>query len=250
VNSLELQDSRKTELFEVGSMLEDKKLYQNLIGQLNSLTLNTRYDVSYAVNQLAQKAQNPLKEHLNVAKRLILYLRDSAENSLVYQKGPGNKFTVEAFCDASFSRTEDCKSTVGFIVLINNNVYKYRSKKLKFITDSVCETEYMSIYFVLKEVQALFNIFDFLGIKAEKPVIFNDNRRAVELVMSKCSIERTKHIKRKYLLEREAVLEGDACVEYVKTDDNPADLFTKALPKNKHKKFVDMFMITSDQRQK
>ena len=51
---------------------------------------------------------------------------------------------------------------------------------------------------------------------------------------------RTKHIDLRYHFIREAVEDGKIVVKYVPTDDNVLDVFTKALPKPKFQKMVEL----------
>ena len=48
---------------------------------------------------------------------------------------------------------------------------------------------------------------------------------------------RTKHIDVKYHIIRERVEMGEICLEYVRTDENMADVLTKGLAKGKHASF-------------
>ena len=57
-----------------------------------------------------------------------------------------------------------------------------------------------------------------------------DNSGAVELSRDRKSCNRTRHIDRRYFKVRELNASGVIEVRKVPTDDNPADLLTKALP--------------------
>ncbi|GKE78784.1 hypothetical protein Tco_1544904 [Tanacetum coccineum] len=45
---------------------------------------------------------------------------------------------------------------------------------------------------------------------------------------------KSKHIERKYHFVRSKVEEGHMIVKHIRSEDNPADLFTKALAKSRH----------------
>ena len=67
-----------------------------------------------------------------------------------------------------------------------------------------------------------------------------DNQGAIALSKDNKFHARTKHIDIQYHFIREAVEDGKLAVAYIPTDDNTADIFTKALPKTKFKQFVEL----------
>ena len=76
---------------------------------------------------------------------------------------------------------------------------------------------------------------------SEKPLtILCDNQGAIALAKDNKFHARTKHIDLRYHFIREAVEDGKIAVKYVPTDDNISDIFTKALPKPKFQKMVEM----------
>ena len=212
--------------------LTDRKLFQSVIGQLNYIALNSRMDIAYAVSQLAQFNQDPTKEALSSAKSVIRYLASTKDRALKFEVNERNKFTVNAYCDASLGRTEDCKPAIGFVIALNGCIYKYRAKKFENICDSIFEAEFMSIYCAGKEVAALVNVLSYIGVKVEQPIIWNDNLMAVEIANNNANITRVRHIQRKYFKVREQVKEGQFKVKYISTTSNVADMLTKTVGPN------------------
>jgi len=67
-----------------------------------------------------------------------------------------------------------------------------------------------------------------MGIDVSEPtVLYVDNKGAVELPRDTKSCQRSRHIERRYLKIREWVAMGEIRVEYVETQNNPADILTK-----------------------
>ncbi|GJR59811.1 zinc finger, CCHC-type, retrotransposon gag domain protein [Tanacetum coccineum] len=64
--------------------------------------------------------------------------------------------------------------------------------------------------------------------------IFCDNESAVALTKEPKDHGKSKHIDRKYHFVRSKVVEGHVIVKDIRSEDNPADPFTKALAKSKH----------------
>ena len=66
---------------------EEKQRYQAITKAVMYLTQFTRYDVFYAVKQLARDMSEPAKSHMEVAKHLLRYLVGSTDFSITYKQG-------------------------------------------------------------------------------------------------------------------------------------------------------------------
>ena len=66
-----------------GDILKDLTMYRQLVGILIYLTL-TRPDISYAVGVVSRFMQEPRKPHLEAVRRIMRYIKDSAEYELLY----------------------------------------------------------------------------------------------------------------------------------------------------------------------
>lgn len=75
-------------------------------------------------------------------------------------------------------------------------------------------------------------------------VLHVDNQSTIRLIKNPEFHKRTKHIDIKFHYIREVVENGDITVQYVSTDLQSADMFTKAVPKNKLKFLCDTLGIT------
>lgn len=70
--------------------------------------------------------------------------------------------------------------------------------------------------------------------------IKSDNQGAISLSNDNKFHQRTKHIDLCYHYIHESVEDGKIMVEYIPTDQNPSDIFTKPLPKAKFRQFTGM----------
>ncbi|GJX30948.1 hypothetical protein Tco_0240803 [Tanacetum coccineum] len=95
------------------------------------------------------------------------------------------------------------------------NGYCDASSKQDTVADSTCESEYIAASEASKEAIWM-KIFHFALTKEPK-----DHGKS-------------KHIDRKYHFVRSKVAEGHVIVKEIRSEDNPADPFTKALAKSKH----------------
>ena len=62
----------------------DPTLYRQLIGLFLYL-VNTRLDISFAVNSLSQFMVDPRRVHWTTAKHILRYIRGTVEYGLVYE---------------------------------------------------------------------------------------------------------------------------------------------------------------------
>jgi hypothetical protein len=65
--------------------------------------------------------------------------------------------------------------------------------------------------------------------EAEVPTLLVDNKAAIQLCKNPVFHERSKHIELKYHYIREQLKKGHIAVEFIGTNDQLADIFTKSL---------------------
>ena len=78
---------------------EDKRRFQAITGSAMYLGQVTRYDIGYAVNQLARAMYNPSKAHMAAAKNLLKYLAGTTNFAITYKR---RGFKLTAFSDANW----------------------------------------------------------------------------------------------------------------------------------------------------
>ena len=115
----------------------------------------------------------------------------------------------------------------------------WSSKKQHIVALSSTEAEYVAQTHAAKEAMYLRTLVEEI-CGFDKPVTLNcDNQGAIALSKDNKFHARTKHIDIRYHFIREAVENKKISVKYVPTDENPADIFTKPLPKAKFRRFVE-----------
>jgi hypothetical protein len=92
-----------------------------------------------------------------------------------------------------------------------------------------------------KELIWLRTILGKLNSPFEEPTTLHcDNQGAIALAKDNKFHARTKHIDIWYHFIREAIKDGSINMQYIPTNDNIADIFTKPLAKAKFERFVEM----------
>ncbi|XP_058782874.1 secreted RxLR effector protein 161-like [Vicia villosa] len=109
------------------SVKVDKTYYRKIIGNLMYLTF-TRPDMMFVVNLISRYMENPTELHLQMAKRVLRYLRGTVEFGIFYIK-EGNNELVTYIDNDYVEDLDDKKSTSGYIFLLSSCVVSWPSRK-------------------------------------------------------------------------------------------------------------------------
>jgi len=116
----------------------EKRAYKDYSGDLHYLLLvgsllfatQTRPDIQFAVDLVAQFSNSPKITHLEVAKHILHYLKSTANYNLILEKQEKEKFDLVGWSDSNWAQDyDDCKSTSGFIFDIAGSSISWSSKK-------------------------------------------------------------------------------------------------------------------------
>ncbi|OAE23042.1 hypothetical protein AXG93_3571s1050 [Marchantia polymorpha subsp. ruderalis] len=108
---------------------------------------------------------------------------------------------------------------------------------------STTEAEDIATTEVVKESRWLKGLIHELGIVQNEVELFCDNQSAIHLTKNEMFLERTKHIDVKLHFIRDVVAEGSVVVEKMHTDENPADMATKAVTGIKFRHCCDLINV-------
>ena len=93
-------------------------------------------------------------------------------------------------------------------------------------------------------------VFEELGVQVVGPMVIREDNKACQMFADHAgNFARTKHIDVRYHFVRERLERGDIRVDYVRTDEQVADIFTKALPKELFKKFRARLVVSKSSLQ-
>jgi hypothetical protein len=140
----------------------DATNYRSMVGGLQYLKL-TRPDISFSVNKMCQFLQAPTTIHLTAVKRILRYVRGTADLGL--QIIHSDSMLVSGFSDADWAGcVDDRRSTGGFAVFLGSNLVSWSARKQPTVSRSSTKVEYKAIANVAAEIMWIQILLDELGI--------------------------------------------------------------------------------------
>jgi hypothetical protein len=222
---------------------EEHAEYRRIIGAVMYLQIMTRPDLAQACSFLSQFLEAPLKWHYVEMKRMIRYIRGTADRCLVYG-GPYvppkglSQDEMFGYVDSSW---ESRRSTSGFILFRNGGPIAWCSRKQKSTALSTAEAEIMAASEATKSILAIRLILRDMGKEIKGPtVLFEDNQAAIYFAQNEGTPARMKHIDLREYFVRDHVLAGNVTLAKIASADNCADMFTKVMPKDGYCKHRDL----------
>ncbi|KAF2322200.1 hypothetical protein GH714_008569 [Hevea brasiliensis] len=175
----------------------------------------TRPDIAFAVNKLAQFSATPTVNHWAAVKRVIRYLIGTIDKA--------------------------------YVVFLGKNPISWSSKKQRVVAKSSTEAEYRSISATASELCWIRNLLLELAVPLSKPpVIYCDNLGATYVTTKPIFHSRMKHLEIDYHFVRQLVQLGKLRVSHISSQDQLADVLTKALPRSDFGRFLSKIGV-SDQ---
>ena len=151
-----------------------------------------------------------------------------------------NNSQLVRFTDSDYaSDIEDRKSTSGYIFTYGDCVISWNSSKQKTVSLSSTEAEYIGLAQAAKEGIWLYTILEELGRAVDVVQILCDNKSTISLAHNPEFHARSKHIDIRHHFIRNLIQDGYVKIDHLGTNELPADLMTKGLPRIKHYKCVD-----------
>ncbi|GJS44475.1 retrovirus-related pol polyprotein from transposon TNT 1-94 [Tanacetum coccineum] len=191
----------------------DQTTYRHMIEGLMYLTAS-HPNIAFATFVCARYQARLTVKHLKEVKWIFWYLRQSYNMGLWYLKDSG--FELIAYLDADHAGCkDDCKSTSGGLQFLGGKLMSWSSKKQDCTVMSTVEAESSAIAISCNPIQH----------------------------------SKTKHIDIRYHFIKEHIEKGTVEIYFVGTEYQLADLFTKALSKERFEYLVHRIVIIMAQQQ-
>ncbi|GJX27233.1 retrovirus-related pol polyprotein from transposon TNT 1-94 [Tanacetum coccineum] len=225
----------------------DQMTYRHMIGGLMYLIASCP-DISYATFVCARYQARPTVKHLKEVKRIFRYLRQYYNMGLWYPKDSG--FELIAYSDADHAGCkDDCKSTSGGLQFLGEKLVSWSSKKQDCTAMSTTEAEYVSLSACCAQVIWMRTQLLDYGYKYNRILMYCDSKSAIAISCNPVQHSKTKHIDIQYHFIKEHVEKGTVELYFIDTEYQLADLFIKALPKERFEYLVHRIVIIMEQQQ-
>ncbi len=224
-----------------GKPLEEDNRYNELIGSLVYLANTTRPDIYLAVGLLSRCRSNPTTAHWNAGMRILAYLFHTVDMGLEYR----GQSDLVGYAGAAFADDNDTlHSTMGYTFLLNGCAVSWASRKQRHIATSTVEAEYVAFHEAAKEAMKRQHLLHEMTGSMWPIVINCDSTGCIANLKTPLSSSYVKHVDARYKAIREMVGDLKIVPQYISTDENVSDVFTKPLVNAKFSKIISGLGMT------
>ncbi|KAG9442739.1 hypothetical protein H6P81_018593 [Aristolochia fimbriata] len=205
----------------------DPTLYRSMIGSLLYLTTSGP-DICYSVGLCARFQSSPKELHVKSVKRIIRYVKNTINLGIWYAVNSSN--VLAGYSDADWAGdADDRKSTSGGCFYLGTNLVSWYSKKQNSISLSTAEAEYIAAGSCCAQLLWMKQMLADYGVPSGVLTVYCDNTSAINISKNPVQHSRMKHIDIRHHFIRELVEGGKVILEYLSTENQLADMFTKSL---------------------
>ncbi|GJU49513.1 retrovirus-related pol polyprotein from transposon TNT 1-94 [Tanacetum coccineum] len=209
----------------------DQTQYCSMIGSLMYLTAS-RHDLVFTMCMCDRYQSMPTKKHLEAVKRIFRYLQGTINMGLWYPKDTAMALT--AYADAYHAGCQDTRrSTSGSAQFLGDKLVSQSSKKQTSTSILSTEAEYIAMSGCCAQILWMRSQLSNYGFAYNHIPLYCDNKSAIALCCNNVQHSRSKHIDIRHHFIKEQVEKGVVELYFVRTEYQLADIFTKALPRER-----------------
>lgn len=190
----------------------------------------TRPDITYTMSRLSRYTHNPSNEHSTVLYHLLKYLKGTKDLCLHYSCFLE---VVEGYCDANWvSDSDEVSSTSGFVFTLSGGAVSWKSRKQSCIAGFTMESKFFTLEIASHEAKWLRELLSDipLGKKSEAHVPLHcDSQSYIDVTKNNVYNGKRRHIRVKHAMVREMFGNEIISLNFVRSERNLAEPFTKAL---------------------
>jgi len=165
--------------------------------------------------------------------------------AILYRKG--ETIAPTAYSDSDYQGDlDERKSTSAYAFTIGSSLTSWRSKLQTEVSMSTCEAEYRALADAASEAAWLRGLMEEIGMPLTTPIVIHcDNQSSIKLAKNSVQNARTKHIERQIHFVRHHIKKQRIAVNYIKSQDQVADILTKPLTPQKFREMRNMLGLTT-----
>jgi hypothetical protein len=232
---------------------DSDELFRTKLGSLNFSAFSVRLDLALACSRLAQGNAHPALIHKHEINRTLQYLYLTPYWGIRIQTSP-DELDLTCYTDSD-DGADNARNrpTSGYVTTLGGMPISWKSSLQKSPTMSTCESELVASALAGKQVLWLRRLVNDLQIPPIRPCsMFTDNNALVQVLKGDGGYQgNLRHVKRRHFWVQHQVEEGELTVDHVRTESNPADIFTKPLGFNvlkAHQEFLHFINLPVDER--
>jgi hypothetical protein len=178
---------------------------------------------------IARFMEHPLETHMTAAKRILRYIRGTSEHGVLYKRGRQAELT--AYTDSDYGGdVDDMKSTSGYIFMLGSGAVSWSSRKQPIVTLSTTEAEFIAAAYCVCQGIWIKRILESIGLKQQQCLeVFCDNSSTIKLSKNPVLHGRCKHIDIRFHFLRNLSCDGKVELKHCASQNQLADIMTKAL---------------------
>ena len=234
-----------------GKAISESWNYRSVIGML-LYVCNTRPDIQFSVHQCARFVHNPKASHANAVYKICAYLQDTKNQGLEFTPtAPTSDLQLDLYVDADFCGLFDVEDSLdpissrsrsGFVFFLGKCPVHWVSTLQTLATLSSTESEYIALSDAMRVLLPLRGVVNEIAstLNRKNPTavikskVFEDNKSTISIAKAPKMQSRTRHINQRYHFFRQHIgADKGILLEYVDTDHQIADQFTKGLSVSK-----------------
>ena len=150
------------------------------------------------------------------------------------------------YSDASHGSESKRYSQDGYVFMWNGTPITWSSRRQKSVSISTYQAEIYCLSETIREAIWVRRLLKDFGFKVGTLPIYGDNQASILSAYNPSNHQTSKHIDTRKNFNEEKVTKKLVKLEYISTTENIADLFTKALDKNKLTYFRDKLIQLDD----
>ena len=226
--------------------LEQQKELREVIGSLMYYARILDHTLLPTVTYLACFQAAPTLDTMAAMERLLGYCAKHPNASQVIHPSP---MLLTVFSDASFLNRPNSGSTIGGIHTLSdhspgklNASVHAESSGIPVIVSSAGEAELASAFGNAKIAHDERTILRNLGYPQPPTPIYCDNECTIGLANNALRKKQSKSMDLRWDWLRDRVAQHMFVLPYIRSLQNPADFFTKALPVHRHRELAPLFV--------
>jgi hypothetical protein len=209
--------------------------YAQALGSLMYAANTCRPDLAHVAGTCARATSAPDHNAVLLLRRAFRYVAGTLEQGLTYRAKSLNPLRLVAYSDADWGGcVRSGKSTTGMALFLAGAVVDWTSRRQTIVALSSAEAEYIAASDTSRQIVWMRRLLKALGEpQAEPTPLFIDNSTAIHMTEDERGDARRKHINVRYHYIRSMIEDKEISAQWVGTDQQLADIYTKPLPRPK-----------------